>query len=55
MGGSNIGIRHGLSIITVVLISIWFLAPIEFCFAEKSTFVRYVIDGDTIVLKKGIS
>ena len=47
------GIRHGLSIITVVLVSIRLLVPIEFCFAEKSAFVRHVIDGDTIVLKKG--
>ena len=47
------GTRAGLSVMTVVLVSIWFLASIEFCFAEKSAFVRYVIDGDTIVLKKG--
>ncbi|MCK4426720.1 MAG: hypothetical protein KAV69_08215, partial [Deltaproteobacteria bacterium] len=53
MKSSNMGIRPGLSIITVVLMNIWLLAPIEFCFADKSVFVRYVIDGDTIVLKKG--
>ncbi|MCD4755293.1 MAG: thermonuclease family protein [Deltaproteobacteria bacterium] len=47
------GTRAGLSVITVVLVSIWFLASIEFCFAEKSVFVRHIIDGDTIVLKKG--
>lgn len=47
------GIRPRLSVMTVVLVSIWFLAPIEFCFAEKRAFVRHVIDGDTIVLKKG--
>ena len=47
------GIRPRLSVMTVVLVSIWLLAPIEFCFAEKSAFVRHVIDGDTIVLKKG--
>jgi len=47
------GTRAGLSVMTVVLVSICFLASIEFCFAEKSAFVRYIIDGDTIVLKKG--
>ena len=47
------GIRPRLSVITVVLMSIGFLFPIEFCFADKSVFVRHVIDGDTIVLKKG--
>ena len=47
------GIRAGLSVMTVVLVSIWLLAPIGLSFAEKSAFVRYVIDGDTIVLKKG--
>ncbi|MBW1932387.1 MAG: thermonuclease family protein [Deltaproteobacteria bacterium] len=47
------GIRAGLSVMTVVLVSIWFLTSTEYCFAEKSAFVRYIIDGDTIVLKKG--
>ena len=47
------GIRPRLSVMTVVLMSIGFLFPIEFCFADKSVFVRHVIDGDTIVLKKG--
>lgn len=47
------GIKARLSIITVVLVSIWLLVPIKFCFAEKSAFVRYIIDGDTIVLKNG--
>ena len=45
--------RAGLSVITVVLVSIWLLASTGLSFAEKSSFVRYVIDGDTIVLKKG--
>jgi micrococcal nuclease len=47
------GTRAGLSLMTVVLVSIWLLALIGLSFAEKSAFVRYVIDGDTIVLKKG--
>ena len=47
------GIRAGLSVMTVVLVSIWLFASIGLSFAEKSAFVRYVIDGDTIVLKKG--
>jgi endonuclease YncB( thermonuclease family) len=47
------GTRAGLSVMTVVLVSIWLLALIGLSFAEKSAFVRYVIDGDTIVLKKG--
>jgi len=37
----------------IVLVNIWLLALIEFCFAEKIVFVHHVIDGDTIVLKKG--
>lgn len=47
------GTRARLSVMTFVLVSIWVLAPIGLSFAEKSAFVRYVIDGDTIVLKKG--
>ncbi|MEA1868468.1 MAG: thermonuclease family protein, partial [Thermodesulfobacteriota bacterium] len=51
-GGLNMVTRAGLSVMTVVLVSIWFLASAGLSFAEKSAFVRYVIDGDTIVLKK---
>lgn len=47
-------IKARLSILIIVaLVSIWSLAFIEFCLAEKSALVRYVIDGDTIVLKNG--
>ena len=45
--------RAGLSLMTVVILGIWLLALIELTFAEKSAYVTYVIDGDTIVLKKG--
>jgi micrococcal nuclease len=47
------GTKARLSILIIVLVGIWFLASIEFCFAEKSAFVLHVIDGDTIVLKNG--
>jgi micrococcal nuclease len=47
------GIKARLFILIIILVSICLLSPIEFCFAEKSAFVRYVIDGDTIVLKNG--
>jgi len=41
------------AILIFVLATVWLLASIGLTFAEKSAFVAYVIDGDTIVLKKG--
>ena len=46
-------IRAGFSVMAVVLLSICFLISTELCSAEKSAYVRYIIDGDTIVLKNG--
>ena len=46
-------IRAGFYFFIIVLCGVWLLSPFESCLAEKKAFVRYVIDGDTIVLRNG--
>ncbi|OPL12519.1 MAG: hypothetical protein AVO38_14930 [delta proteobacterium ML8_D] len=45
--------RLSTSILIFFFAAIWPLASIGLSFAEESAFVAHVIDGDTIVLKKG--